>query len=95
MELSPVITDAFVLHLEHHLFDRWTAEQDAAEAAAWEPVRQRLAALRGQPTLTELAERQRLPPPTRLKPTPGWPPIAIPGQPGRYLTLDQDRQDAA
>ena len=25
-------------------------------------------------------------PPHQLRPTPGWPPIRIPGQPGRYLT---------
>lgn len=28
--------------------------------------------------------------PHRLRATPGWPPIAIPGQPGRYLTLGQE-----
>jgi hypothetical protein len=26
--------------------------------------------------------------PHTLTPTPGWPPIAIPGQPGQYLTLE-------
>ncbi|MFE7803317.1 hypothetical protein ACFU51_01320 [Streptomyces sp. NPDC057430] len=29
-------------------------------------------------------------PPHKLQATPGWPPIAIPGQPGRYLTFGQE-----
>lgn len=29
-------------------------------------------------------------PPHQLRATPGWPPIAIPGQPGRYLTHGQE-----
>lgn len=28
-------------------------------------------------------------PPHQLRATPGWPPIAIPGQPGRYLTYQE------
>lgn len=28
-------------------------------------------------------------PPHQLTPTPGWPPIQIPGRPGEYLTLEQ------
>jgi hypothetical protein len=27
-------------------------------------------------------------PPHKLTPTPGWPPIAVPGQPGEYLTWE-------
>lgn len=27
-------------------------------------------------------------PPHKLTPTPGWPPIAVPGQPGKYLTME-------
>ncbi|MEU3226515.1 DUF2742 domain-containing protein [Streptomyces sp. NPDC006976] len=30
-------------------------------------------------------------PPHQLRATPGWPPIAIPGQPGRYLTPGQEK----
>ncbi|MEV6679441.1 hypothetical protein AB0N09_21690 [Streptomyces erythrochromogenes] len=33
-------------------------------------------------------------PPHRLRATPGWPPIRVPGQPGRYLTY-VDLQKAA
>lgn len=29
----------------------------------------------------------------QLKATPGWPPIAIPGQPGRYLTLTSETSE--
>ncbi|WP_405359790.1 hypothetical protein OG535_13265 [Kitasatospora sp. NBC_00085] len=95
LDLSPVLVDAFVAHLEHHLFQQWTDAMDAAEATAWEPIRRRLAALRGVPTIAEQDERRRFPLARQLHPTPGWPPIAIPGQPGRYLTLDNDRQGAA
>lgn len=27
-------------------------------------------------------------PPHKLTPTPGWPPVAVPGHPGEYLTLE-------
>lgn len=89
MELSGIVLDAFLLHMEDHLFRKWTAAMDAAEAAAWAPVRQRLAELRAQPTAAELTELRRLPMPTTLRATPGWPPIAIPGQPGKYLTVQE------
>nr|WP_281912593.1 DUF2742 domain-containing protein [Streptomyces olivaceus] len=42
----------------------------------------RLARMRTQAEL-ESARIHR--PPHRLRATPGWPPIALPGQPGRYL----------
>lgn len=85
-ELSPLLVNAFVMHLEDHLFRKWTAAMDAAEAASWEPVRRRLAELRGIPTVAEQDERRRFPPPRQLRATPGWPPVAIPGKPGQYLT---------
>ncbi|MFE2110562.1 hypothetical protein ACFXAF_32505 [Kitasatospora sp. NPDC059463] len=84
--MNPTLVDAFVRHLEHHLFQRWTDAMDAAEAAAWEPIRARLRAMAGMPTVAEQDERRRFPPPRQLRPTPGWPPIAIPGCPGQYLT---------
>ncbi|MEU2625862.1 hypothetical protein [Kitasatospora sp. NPDC007106] len=87
--MSPILLDAFVRHLEEHLFREWTAAMDAAEAAAWAPVRQRLAELRGAPSAAEVRALRRLPPPTTLRATPGWPPIAIPGQPGKYLTAQE------
>ncbi|MER5352770.1 hypothetical protein ABT093_20855 [Kitasatospora sp. NPDC002551] len=86
MDMSPALVDAFTLHLEHHLFQKWTDAMEAAEAAAWEPIRQRLHAMAGMPTVAEQDERRRFPPPRQLRATPGWPPIAIPGRPGQYLT---------
>ncbi|MFF1906019.1 hypothetical protein [Kitasatospora sp. NPDC058218] len=86
MELSPTLVDAFVRHLEHHLFQQWTDAMDAAEAAAWEPVRRHLRAMASTPTVAEQDEARRFPPPRQLRATPDWPPIAIPGHPGRYLT---------
>ncbi|MEI5008618.1 hypothetical protein RB196_16030 [Streptomyces sp. PmtA] len=32
-------------------------------------------------------------PPHQLRASPGWPPIAIPGQPGRYLTFRQEQAE--
>ncbi|MET8823849.1 DUF2742 domain-containing protein [Streptomyces rochei] len=42
----------------------------------------RLARMR---TLAELDAARTRRPPHRLRATPGWPPVAIPGKPGRYL----------
>lgn len=48
-------------------------------------------ALARQPTAAETeARRARDAPAHQLKATPGWPPIAIPGQPGRFLTPRQE-----
>lgn len=44
-------------------------------------------------TLAELAEARKPKRPHQLQATPGWPPIAIPGKPGRYLTYQH--QEAA
>ncbi|MEU4950020.1 hypothetical protein [Streptomyces lavendulae] len=41
-------------------------------------------------TAAELAEARRPKPPHQLQATPGWPPIAIPGRPGRWLTHRQE-----
>lgn len=41
-------------------------------------------------TAAELAEARKPKPPHQLRATPGWPPIAIPGQPGRYLKARQE-----
>ncbi|MFE2020133.1 hypothetical protein ACFW9O_19070 [Streptomyces sp. NPDC059499] len=37
--------------------------------------------------------REQNRPPHELRATPGWPPIAIPGQPGRYLTFGQENRE--
>ncbi|MEU9581072.1 hypothetical protein [Streptomyces chilikensis] len=34
-------------------------------------------------------------PPHQLQATPGWPPVRIPGKPGRYLTYQHSHQEAA
>ncbi|MFI0134753.1 hypothetical protein [Streptomyces luteogriseus] len=34
------------------------------------------------------AGTMRTRPPHKLTPTPGWPPIAVPGHPGEYLTME-------
>lgn len=40
-------------------------------------------------TNAELKARRQHRPPHKLHATPGWPPIAIPGQPGRYLVAQE------
>ena len=106
IELSGTILQAFALHLEHHLFREWTDAMDAAEAAAWEPVRRHLAGLRKMPTWAEQQARRQLDAPRQVTATHGWPPVAIPGRPGWWRHLidgqqvdlpihDQDRQGAA
>lgn len=42
-------------------------------------------ALHTRKTLDELEAARQPKPPHQLQATPGWPPIAIPGQPGRWL----------
>ncbi|MFF8809913.1 DUF2742 domain-containing protein [Streptomyces omiyaensis] len=60
----------------------WYAEITAEANAAARHLAGRLARMRTQAEL-ESARTHR--PPHRLRATPGWPPIAVPGQPGRYL----------
>ncbi|MFD0117667.1 hypothetical protein ACFVZL_19905 [Streptomyces sp. NPDC058320] len=45
-------------------------------------------------TLAELDEAAKPKPAHQLQATPGWPPIAIPGKPGRYLTYRTERRAA-
>lgn len=50
-----------------------------------------VAATRQIRTMREIRDARAQPRPARqLKATPGWPPIAIPGQPGRYLVHGQE-----
>lgn len=88
LELSPEVVDAFVAHLEDHLHREWTTAMDAADAAQWAPVRQRLAELRATPTWAEQQELRRLPPPVTVRATDGWPPVAIPGRPGQHTAQE-------
>jgi hypothetical protein len=41
-------------------------------------------------TRAELDTAAKPHPPHRLQATPGWPPIAVPGQPGRYLVAQEN-----
>ncbi|MEV6398150.1 hypothetical protein AB0M39_25830 [Streptomyces sp. NPDC051907] len=45
-------------------------------------------------TAAELAEARKHRPPHQLRATPGWPPVAVPGQPGKYLTYTEGRNAA-
>jgi hypothetical protein len=65
-------------------FDIVTADADAH-------ARKAAHVLARQPTAAEVAARRaQFAPAHTLKATPGWPPVAIPGQPGRYLVYDQE-----
>lgn len=48
-----------------------------------------------QRTRAELDKAAEPKPAHQLRATPGWPPIAVPGQPGRYLTYHYERGLAA
>ncbi|MEU6567308.1 hypothetical protein [Streptomyces parvulus] len=45
-------------------------------------------------TRAELDAAAKAKPPHQLQASPGWPPIRIPGQPGKYLTYKEGRQAA-
>ncbi|MFV0136372.1 hypothetical protein ACLGIH_24725 [Streptomyces sp. HMX87] len=44
--------------------------------------------------IAELDALAKPKPPHQLRATPGWPPIRVPGQPGRYLTYTEGRAAA-
>lgn len=46
-------------------------------------------------TREELDEAAKPKPPHQLRATLGWPPIAVPGKPGQYLTYNSQRREAA
>lgn len=48
----------------------------------------------GRPA-AELAELRKAKPPHQLQATPGWPPIRVPGQPGKWLAYTHERGMAA
>lgn len=91
---SDQVMEAFALHLEDHLRREITEQLDAEDAARWAPVKAHLAATRGTPSWAERRQLRRPKPAHQLRATPGWPPIQIPGQPGRYLTYNESRQAA-
>jgi hypothetical protein len=60
-----------------------TADADAEAAKLAHTIARRR-------TAREVRAARQHRPPHQLHATPGWPPIAIPGQPGRYLTPGQE-----
>ncbi|MFI0716239.1 hypothetical protein ACH4SK_37705 [Streptomyces inhibens] len=76
--------------------DAWFREvtADANEEARRTLRRLRLSSV---PTAAEMAARRRTQPARPLRPTPGWPPLAVPGRPGHYITWhgDEHQEEAA
>lgn len=66
--------------------EMWRKYGDEEELCAWLRNLGRTPNLVGHRTRRELDEAARPKPPHQLRATPGWPPIAVPGQPGKYLT---------
>ncbi|WP_406128339.1 hypothetical protein OHQ89_42750 [Streptomyces canus] len=73
----------------------WRKYGDEEALLAWfrEAYRSR-PSLAERRTRAELDEAAKPKPPHQLRATPGWPPVAVPGQPGRYLTYNA-RKEAA
>jgi hypothetical protein len=67
--------------------EMWRKYGDEESLLAW--FRE---AFQARPSIAERRTRAELDaaakpkPPHQLRPTPGWPPVAVPGQPGKYLT---------
>lgn len=72
----------------------WRKYGDEEALLAWfrEASRPR-PSLADRRTRAELDEAAKPKPPHQLRATPGWPPIRVPGKPGRYLTCP--RKEAA
>lgn len=73
--------------------EMWRKYGDEEELIAWLKNLSRTPNLVGHRTRRELDEAAKAKPPHQLRATPGWPPVAIPGQPGQYLRYD-DREAA-
>lgn len=73
--------------------EMWRKYGDEEELVAWLKNLGRTPDLIGHRTRRELDEAAKPKPPHQLRATPGWPPVAIPGQPGQYLRCD-DREAA-
>lgn len=75
--------------------EMWRKYGDEEELTSW------LKRLGHRPNLVDTRTRAELDaaarpkPPRQLRATPGWPPVAVPGKPGTYLTYSQQRQEAA
>jgi hypothetical protein len=75
--------------------EMWRKYGDEEELLAWfkNLSRSPEAVLRAR-SLAELDRLAKPYPPHQLRATPGWPPIRIPGKPGRYLTYTEGRAAA-
>lgn len=72
--------------------DEWARQNMEGLRAAAASTTRRLNIARER-TRAELDALAKPRPPHQLRATPGWPPIRVPGQPGRYLT--HEHQEAA
>ncbi|MFD5506988.1 hypothetical protein ACFWIB_04325 [Streptomyces sp. NPDC127051] len=71
--------------------ERWRKYGDEQALLQWfRETFVRRPSLAERKTVAELAAARQPKPPHQLQATPGWPPIAIPGQPGRWLTHRQE-----
>ena len=78
-----------------HAAEMWRKYGDEDNLLAWfrDANRARPSLAEGR-SRAELDEAAKPKPPHQLRATPGWPPIRIPGQPGRYLRYVQERRAA-
>lgn len=72
--------------------ETWWREITADANAYAATLGRTLAAQRTAEEIRVAVDRARNRPPHQLRATPGWPPIAIPGQPGRYLTYREQAE---
>lgn len=75
--------------------EMWRRYGDEEELVSWLRNLGRTPNLIDTRSRAQLDEAAKPKPPHQLQATPGWPPIAVPGQPGTYLTHPQQRQEAA
>jgi hypothetical protein len=66
--------------------EMWRKYGDEEELVAWLKNLGRSPNLIGHRTRAELDQAAKPKPPHRLRATAGWPPVRVPGQPGKYLT---------
>jgi hypothetical protein len=71
--------------------EMWRKYGDEEELVAWLKNLGRSPNLIEHRSRAELDAAARPKPPHQLRATPGWPPIAMPGQPGRYLYARQEK----
>jgi hypothetical protein len=74
--------------------EMWRKYGDEEELCAWLRNLGRSVNLTGYRTRAELDELALPKPAHQLRATPGWPPIRVPGQPGRYITHTEGRKAA-